>query len=104
MKVIQPLKLPAKKLIDLYEQVRKGVQLIIAVFTFWLFTIRVVFQIIIELIELRELGTVRTMLRQTDPMNLLKQSDIQRLFRVHSLNPHWVSTYPTVVAWLCRIF
>ncbi|KAF9433925.1 Serine/threonine-protein kinase smu1 [Entomortierella beljakovae] len=48
LKSVSQLKIPEKKLMDLYEQ------------------------IIIELIEMRELGTARTLLRQTTPTQLLR--------------------------------
>jgi len=61
LKTIQPLKIHPNKLIDLYEQ------------------------IIIELAELRELGSARLILRQTDSMNLLKTMNPERYARLEDI-------------------
>lgn len=79
------MKLPDKKLIDLYEQVNiinKSYILHILSKRIMLFINDIyglfIFQVVLELIELRELGAARSLLRQTDPMIMMKQQEPER--------------------------
>jgi WD40 repeat-containing protein SMU1 len=68
---VAKLKLPTEKLVQLYEQ------------------------IVVELIELRDIDTARTIMKDTPPMQYLKEHHQDRFLRLqHVLNrPYWDATF-----------
>lgn len=88
---IESLKLPDNTLTDLYEQVSVcfgssgEVHLHIDLHPETSVQLKCPQQVVIELIEMREVGAARALLRQTDPMIMLKQTQPERYSRLEKL-------------------
>lgn len=82
--VVSRLKLPNTKLESLYEQVRSNRWDIISLIV-QQSVMHYILQVVLEMVELREVDIARAMLRQTPVFNRMKQEEPDRFLKLEHL-------------------